>query len=336
MFLIDWSQKLPAAWRELNSASRALIIASLLATPFIVWVLLLPTPRSMVRTEKPSVAAERPPEVAPVELLQIAPERARAVNAATPFVKGPLVRAVPYYFGRKNADFERARDCLASAAWFEAGDDSAGERSVMQVVLNRLMHPAFPKTVCGVVFQGEDRTTGCQFTFTCDGALVRRSPSVKAWTRAQAIAELALRGVVDPSVGLATHYHTDWVVPNWSSSLDKIAQVGSHLFFRFRGFWGQRAAMHRTPALPEPLEAKLATLSPVHARAENGAFVLPTPDDEDILALVDRLQKLGPNHPGAMPLPQSANGQVNLKGHSLAASDEGKGLLRTRARAYLP
>ncbi|MBK6297661.1 MAG: cell wall hydrolase [Sphingomonadales bacterium] len=143
---------------------------------------------------------------------------------------------MPYHFGRKNPDFERARDCLASAAWYEAGDDSAGQRSVMQVVLNRLMHPAFPKTVCRVVFQGEDRTTGCQFTFTCDGALARRSPSEKAWKRAQAIAELALSGTVDSSVGLATHYHTDWVVPNWSGSLDKIARVGSHLFSVFAAF----------------------------------------------------------------------------------------------------
>ncbi|WP_219893356.1 cell wall hydrolase [Aquisediminimonas profunda] len=302
------------------------ILALLILVPLTLWIFSLPDRHSPGEAGKSKIVVARPPEIAPVELLQIAPERARAINAAIPFAKGPLVRALPYYFGRKNADFERARDCLASAAWYEAGDDAAGERSVAQVVLNRLMHPAFPKTVCGVVFQGEDRTTGCQFTFTCDGSLMRRSPSEKAWERAQSIAELALRGVVDPSVGLATHYHTDWVVPNWSGSLDKIAQIGSHLFFRFRGFWGQRAALRRPPPLPEPLISKLATLSPIHAPIGNGAFVMPKPNDADILALVDRLQKLGPNHPAPVPLQQTANGPVNLKGNSLAASDKSKGL----------
>lgn len=325
-FVVGQSQKYHAAWRKLNSASRVLLVVSVLAAPFILLILILPTLQSVAPSRIAPIVAGQPPEVAPVELLRITPERALAINAAIPFAKGPLVGSLPYHFGRKNPDFERARDCLASAAWYEAGDDSAGQRSVMQVVLNRLMHPAFPKTVCGVVFQGEDRTTGCQFTFTCDGALARRSPSEKAWKRAQAIAELALSGTVDSSVGLATHYHTDWVVPNWSGSLDKIARVGSHLFFRFRGFWGQRAALRRPPAPTEPLEAKLAALSPAHVPAENGAFVMPKPDDADILALVARLQKLGPNHPGPEPLQQSANGQVSLKGNSLAASDEAKGL----------
>ena len=321
-----WASAMQNAWRKANSAMWWAILALLIFVPLVLWIFSLPDRHAPGETGKSKIVVARPPEIAPVELLQIAPERARAINAAIPIAKGPLVRALPYYFGRKNADFERARDCLASAAWYEAGDDAAGERSVAQVVLNRLMHPAFPKTVCGVVFQGEDRTTGCQFTFTCDGSLMRRSPSEKAWERAQSIAELALRGVVDPSVGLATHYHTDWVVPNWSGSLDKIAQIGSHLFFRFRGFWGQRAALHRPPTLPEPLVAKLATLSPVHAPSEKAAFVMPKPDDADILALVDRLQKLGPNHPAPVPLQQAANGPVNLKGNLLAASDEGKGL----------
>lgn len=280
-------------------------------------------------TDKEPRLVRRPPVVAPVQLLDISPDKARAINSAMPFSKAPLVRAQPIFFDRKRPDFDRARDCLASAAWYEAGDDTTGERSVVQVVLNRLMHPAFPKTVCGVVFQGQDRETGCQFTFACDGALVRRSPSDKAWLRAQAIAELALRGKVDPSVGLATHYHTDWVVPNWSSSLDKIAQVGTHLFFRFRGFWGQRAAMRRPPGVVEPTIVKLASLSPAHVPAEGDAFVMPKPDDAEILALVDRLQKQAANHQLGAPVsvPQPAGGSgFNLKGNSLAVSDPDKGL----------
>lgn len=326
--ITGWGRKLKGAWRALSPVNRIMMLAALLAAMVIVWVLAARSFRQPVLSEKSRTSVEKPPEIAPVEMLEVTPERARAINAAIPFSKAPLVRAQPYYLERKAPDFERARDCLASAAWYEAGDDATGERSVVQVVLNRLMHPAFPKTVCGVVFQGQDRATGCQFTFTCDGALVRRAPSDKAWLRAQGIAELALGGRVDPSVGLATHYHTDWVVPNWSGSLDKIAQVGTHLFFRFRGFWGQRAATHRPPGASEPEIAKLAALSPAHAPQEGAAFLMPKPDDADILALVDRLQKQAASHQlgTPVPVPQPASGAPNLKGNTLAVSDPDKGL----------
>jgi spore germination cell wall hydrolase CwlJ-like protein len=278
--------------------------------------------------ETPRTTIERPPSVQPVELLEITPDKARAINAAIPFSKAPLARARPMSFEPSDPGYDRARDCLASAAWYEAGDDPEGERSVIQVVLNRFTHPAFPKTICEVVFQGQERTTGCQFTFTCDGALVRRSPSDQAWRRAQAIADEALRGRVDPAVGLATHYHTDWVVPNWSSSLDKIARVGTHLFFRFRGFWGQRAAMRRPSAVPEPSFSKLAGLSPAHAADGGDVFAMPKPTDADILALVDRMQKQAANHQLGTPPPSRrlSGGDPGLKGNSLAVSDPGKGM----------
>ncbi len=126
----------------------------------------------------------------------------------------------------------RATDCLAAAQYYEAGDDPSGQEAVAQVVLNRMRHPAFPATVCEVVFQGAERATGCQFTFTCDGAL-SHSPTVTGWARAQNLASRMLSGKVDRRVGMATHYHTDWVVPYWSSSLDKITSIHTHLFFRW-------------------------------------------------------------------------------------------------------
>src|SRR3546814_6482927 len=101
--------------------------------------------------------------------MQIAPEKARRLNAATPFSALPNPAARPFRLAGGAANLARATDCLAAAAWYEAGDDPSGERAVVQVVLNRLRHPAFPNTVCGVVFQGSERVSGCQFTFTCDG-----------------------------------------------------------------------------------------------------------------------------------------------------------------------
>lgn len=204
------------------------------------------------------------PVVVPVELAPLAPDDAVAANARVPFVTRDVVPAAPFRFMGSDADFARARDCLAAAVLYEAGDDQKGQRAVAQVVLNRARHPAFPASVCAVVFQGSERRTGCQFTFTCDGALARRYADL-AWLRAQSVALAALTGSIDASVGLATHYHTDWVRPYWSDSLEKIAQVDTHLFFRWPGHWGTPRAFRGGTSGTEPLVAKLAALSPLHA-----------------------------------------------------------------------
>ncbi|WP_083719958.1 cell wall hydrolase [Sphingomonas jeddahensis] len=214
----------------------------------------------VLRTTAPRVA---PPPVEPVEYAEIAPDDARSINAKVPFVKGPVPPARPYHFVGGKDDLARATDCLAAAAYYEAGDDAPGEQAVAQVVLNRLRHPAFPKTVCGVVFQGAERSTGCQFTFTCDGALAR-TPSAAAWKRAREIASKALRGGVYKPVGWATHYHTDWVVPYWSASLDKIAELHTHLFFRWTGWWGTGPAFNRGQQPEEAPVTKLAMISDAH------------------------------------------------------------------------
>ena len=147
--------------------------------------------------------------------------------------------AVPLFYKGGGEDRERALDCLSMAGWYEAGNDRPGQRAVMQVVLNRLRHPAFPKTVCGVVFQGSHLRTGCQFTFTCDGSRVRRQPSRHALAEARKIAEKALDGGVDAAVGAATHYHADFVVPWWSHKLQPVSKVGAHIFYSWKGAFGR-------------------------------------------------------------------------------------------------
>ena len=207
--------------------------------------------------------AELPP-VEPVEFVKLSLEDARAYNDQIPFSTAPNPAARPFRFAGTGDDRARALDCLASAVLYEAGDDTKGERAVAQVVLNRLRHPAFPKTVCGVVFEGSERSTGCQFSFTCDGAVTRWKPSEGGWRRARQVAELALSGSVYKAVGYATHYHTDWVVPYWQSSLVKLAAVGSHLFFRWEGWWGTPPAFGRRQAAGEPAIAQLAAISDAH------------------------------------------------------------------------
>lgn len=204
----------------------------------------------------------------PGALLPLAAQSARQSNALVA-IEPPAIAAPPFQLSPllDAAARDRATDCLAAAQWYEAGDDPSGERAVAQVVLNRVRHPAFPGTVCGVVFQGSDRTTGCQFTFTCDGSLARH-PSAPAWARARAIAMAALEGAVDPRVGVATHYHADYVVPYWRASLVKTAQVGAHLFYHWPNSFGSVAALLRKArAADEPHVAVLAPLSFAHGGA---------------------------------------------------------------------
>lgn len=145
----------------------------------------------------------------------------------------------PFYFHGGGMDLGRVLDCLSAAAWYEAGNDPAGQRSVMQVVLNRVRSSSFPNDVCAVVLEGSQRKTGCQFTFTCDGSMLRRRPSAAQWELAQKRAMSALNGEVDEAVSDATHYHAAYVTPWWSSSLEQVSAVAGHIFYRWSGRKGQ-------------------------------------------------------------------------------------------------
>lgn len=173
---------------------------------------------------------------------QIEGEAARKINAALPFTSSPLESAAPFSMGpAASSNKDMALLCLTQAVYYEAGFEPIdGRRAVAQVVLNRLRHPAFPKTVCGVVYQGSSRP-GCQFSFTCDGSL-RRAPAAAAWNAARRIAEEALAGHVEAQVGEATHYHADYVSPYWAPKLAKLTQIGAHIFYRWPGVWGRKGA----------------------------------------------------------------------------------------------
>ena len=169
-------------------------------------------------------------------------EQARLINAAMPFAHGPLTAARPFDMASDDGiDHRRALLCLTQAVYYEAGfEPIEGRRAVAQVVLNRMRHPAFPKSVCGVVYQGS-RSPVCQFSFVCDGSLYRR-PSEDAWRAARDVAAAALSGYVETAVGSATHYHADYVAPRWAPMLAKVAKLGAHIFYRWPGAWGLPAA----------------------------------------------------------------------------------------------
>jgi hypothetical protein len=209
---------------------------------------------------------------------------------SSPLAAGLAAR--PFRSADSGLDSVRAEQCLTMAVYYEAATEpDAGQRAVAQVVLNRVAHPAYPNTVCGVVFQGSERSTGCQFTFTCDGSLARR-PAAYWWDRARRVARAALAGAVYAPVGLATNYHTLQVHPAWSDSLIPVATIGAHRFFRLPGVAGERVAFRAAYRGGEPAAQP-------HPRA-----VAPAPDsDPDPLTLARDFAATQPNTtaPAATP-----------------------------------
>ena len=170
----------------------------------------------------------------------------------TVFVPGPAPS--PFKSQGNAQDRLRASLCLTAAIYYEAGNEpDEGQRAVAQVVLNRVRHPAYPDTVCGVVYQGTERNdTLCQFTFGCDGSMARM-PVSSVWGRARRNAQAALSGAVYAPVGLATHYHTRAVNPGWNRALTPTAIVGAHIFFRWPGGAGSPNAFYASYRGNEPI-----------------------------------------------------------------------------------
>jgi spore germination cell wall hydrolase CwlJ-like protein len=198
-----------------------------------------------------------------------------AENAHVDVMAGPAARALRISDRGDNSGVDRSRalQCLTAAIYYEAASEpDAGQRAVAQVVLNRVAHPAYPNSVCGVVYQGSERRTGCQFSFTCDGSLAR-VPSRMFWQRAERVAADALAGMVYAPVGLATHYHTIQIHPYWADSLRHVGTIGAHRFYRFGGPAGSPATFRFAYAGGEPLPAPHAR----SASAERDAATLLDP-----------------------------------------------------------
>jgi spore germination cell wall hydrolase CwlJ-like protein len=193
--------------------------------------------------------------------------------AAASLAAPGLIAPAPFVLRTNSETRARALHCLTQAVYYEAASEPReGQEAVAQVVLNRLKHPAFPKSVCGVVYEGAERETGCQFTFTCDGSLAR-APSLERWDAAEAVAAAALDGHVAGAVGASTHYHAAWMTPYWSASLVRTQRIGGHVFYRLPGEAGSPEALTgqyagAEPPAPTGLAAavKLARAGGKHAR----------------------------------------------------------------------
>jgi len=221
--------------------------------------------------------------------------------------------ARPFELGStSNGDAQTALNCLTAAVYYEARSETEdGQRAVAQVVLNRVRHPAFPNSVCGVVYQGSNRSTGCQFSFTCDGSLAH-SRDAGAWERARRIAEQALSGYVYEPVGLATHYHTTAIHPWWASAMAKAVTIGAHIFYRWHGEWGDPRSFRRPYVGSEAL-----------ARASGSSDSQPQAADEGRTEMARGVAV----HRGAQPTVTLASGddgatvRVHRSGVALASAE---------------
>ena len=216
-----------------------------------------------------------------------------------------FAQAAPPFIARAQTDDDAARatDCLTAAVYYEARSEPLdGQRAVAQVVLNRVRDRAFPHSVCGVVYQGSARRTGCQFSFTCDGSMAyRRDPA--AWQRARAVAEAALAGDVYAPVGGATFYHTSAILPWWASSLARIGSVGAHIFYRWRGAMEGALSFRATYAGVEPAAP---LVDPAVAAVQTAALYRESSDDGGVTVHRGRMAAAASTDPTGASAPPAA------------------------------
>jgi spore germination cell wall hydrolase CwlJ-like protein len=187
-----------------------------------------------------AINLDRPPAL-PIGPLSLAD--AAVLNAALPADAASFAPAQPFWLKTAGAERQRAILCMTQAIYYEAAlEPLEGQQAVAQTVINRMRHPDFPKSICGVVYQGSQLPIGCQFSFTCDGSLAR-PPIEPYWSRAKDVAVAALSGFVAHDVGSATYYHADYVFPAWGPQMVKIRQLGAHIFYRYPGPAGAPEAL---------------------------------------------------------------------------------------------
>lgn len=178
-----------------------------------------------------------PSDAVPVEIGAL-PKWSRGPNGlvSTNGIAVGIVQAHPNYEALiDSAKVDSEQRCLAEAVYFEArSEPEEGQAAVAQVVLNRVMSGLYPTSVCGVVFQNQQRRNACQFSFACEGHGLHVNEA-EAWNNAVRIAREVTEGSAYVSdVGGATHYHANYVRPGWARQLTKMDVIGHHIFYKLK------------------------------------------------------------------------------------------------------
>lgn len=196
-----------------------------------------------------------------------APRRAAAPAVAPAATTAPTPRSVPVASGLPTIDLPEtpsrtmaaalvrpteAIDCLTQAIYYEARSESEdGQAAVAEVILNRARSGRYPRDVCDVVYQRNART--CQFSYTCDGSIGRTRINAQAWARAERIAREVHAGraqAVLPS--RSVNYHANYVAPGWGRRLERVRQIGAHIFYGSPLQGGTPGASEDMAGTPQP------------------------------------------------------------------------------------
>ena len=186
-----------------------------------------------INSHTDQIPALRPSIVHEIARTSVLTHAARPAPQNMIVVPAPTARALAM-LKAEAAEVVMQENCLAQAIYFEArGESIEGQKAVAEVILNRTHHANYPRTICGVVFQGSSLDHGCQFSFTCDGEL-DRAKSPGAWASARRLAMRILSGRVQLGnmTGGAIAFHAADVTPDWSDGMSQTVQIGNHIFYR--------------------------------------------------------------------------------------------------------
>lgn len=123
---------------------------------------------------------------------------------------------------------EADKYCMAQNIYFESANQSAlGKLAVGLVVMNRVKDTRYPDTICEVVRQDS------QFSWVNDNRSNVPKKDDAAWKESVRITEDVLNGRADfLKFDEVTHYHADYVNPYWSGSMEEVATIDQHIFYR--------------------------------------------------------------------------------------------------------
>ncbi len=190
-----------------------------------------PPRRAQARSSAPQRA--RPtPVVAPTPVLATVPT-SRSAPAPAPdglrtiALPDPPSRTIAAALSRPT----NAVDCLTQAIYYEARSESEeGQAAVAEVILNRARSGRYPRDVCDVVYQRNART--CQFSYTCDGSIGRTRVNARSWATAERIAREVHAGRAQTLLpARSVNYHANYVAPGWGRRLERVRQIGAHIFY---------------------------------------------------------------------------------------------------------
>jgi spore germination cell wall hydrolase CwlJ-like protein len=149
--------------------------------------------------------------------------------AARPMPKKPEPR------DQALAELAAEHRCLAEVLYYEArGEGRTGQQAVAEVVFHRMNAGHYGHSICAVVYEGAGER-GCQFSFACDGSVMRPRDQ-DAWKASERVAEeiLTHKMPLGNATAGATNYHAVSASPAWAPALQVTTQIGNHIFYRDR------------------------------------------------------------------------------------------------------